>query len=169
MYACTPEEIDDNKSRKAEDAVIAPRVVYHFAFYEARKPDSNEKRTKPLSISRQGEVQRQLHFDGLDGHEEWSRVMIGPVHFWSWLERKVSIIIIRSTYRPLISATDMDGALLSATSAVIRMTLFNIITAPTALKRLKAEIFDAVLRGAVSTPIKAEKAKKLPYLQVSVL
>jgi cytochrome P450 len=56
----------------------------------------------------------------------------------------------------------------SDTSAVaMRVTISYLISTPRAYFRLKEEIRDWSHRSEASGPIKAEQARKLPYLQVS--
>lgn len=52
------------------------------------------------------------------------------------------------------------------TAAAIRGTLINLMTATHAYKRLQDEIDEAVSSGRVSSPVKADEGRKLPYLQV---
>ena len=51
----------------------------------------------------------------------------------------------------------------------MRVALLNIITNPRVLASLRAEMDDAVAEGKVSSPIQYEEAKRLPYLQASIL
>lgn len=52
------------------------------------------------------------------------------------------------------------------TAAVMRITLFHIISAPPVYARLKAEMAAAVRDGRASRPITNAEARELPYLQV---
>ena len=52
------------------------------------------------------------------------------------------------------------------TAAVMRITLFHIISSPPVYRRLKAEIASAVRDGRASSPITNAEARELPYLQV---
>lgn len=54
------------------------------------------------------------------------------------------------------------------TAAVMRITLFNIISSPSAYARLKAEIASAIRDGRASSPITNAEARELPYLQVLI-
>lgn len=56
-----------------------------------------------------------------------------------------------------------------STASAIRSTLIHTITTPSVYQKLKKEIQLAVSEGRVSNPITFEEAKRLPYLQVSVL
>lgn len=54
------------------------------------------------------------------------------------------------------------------TASAIRVTMLHIMTCPQVYNKLKEEIRDAVIGGKVSSPIKFEEAKGLPYLQVGL-
>ncbi|KAI1484891.1 cytochrome P450 [Biscogniauxia mediterranea] len=54
------------------------------------------------------------------------------------------------------------------TATAIRCTMLNIITAPHVYYRLQKEIDDAVAAGKVSSPIRADEAKDLEYLQAVI-
>lgn len=56
-----------------------------------------------------------------------------------------------------------------STASAIRSTLIHTITSPLVYGKLKQEIRTAVREGRVSSPITLAEAKKLPYLQVSLL
>jgi cytochrome P450 len=51
--------------------------------------------------------------------------------------------------------------------STIRGIMLYLMTTPTVYHKLKLEIADAIHAGQISTPIKPEEAKRLPYLQVS--
>ncbi|KAI1498335.1 cytochrome P450 [Biscogniauxia marginata] len=53
-------------------------------------------------------------------------------------------------------------------AAAIRMTLLFLTSNPKSYDKLKAEIDDAVTKGAVSSPIKDAEARQLPYLQAVI-
>lgn len=55
------------------------------------------------------------------------------------------------------------------TASVIRITMLYLMTCPQVYAKLKAEIEDAVRDGRASSPISFDEAKKLPYLQVSLM
>lgn len=55
-----------------------------------------------------------------------------------------------------------------STASAIRSTLVHIMTCPRVYQKLKTEINLAVEEGKVSSPIKLEEAKLLPFLQVSL-
>ncbi|KAI1428668.1 pisatin demethylase [Xylaria sp. FL1777] len=54
------------------------------------------------------------------------------------------------------------------TASAIRITMLYIMTCPRVYNKLKQEIRDAVLKSNISSPIKFEEAKRLPYLQAVV-
>ncbi|GAP93433.2 putative cytochrome p450 [Rosellinia necatrix] len=54
------------------------------------------------------------------------------------------------------------------TASALRITLLHVMTCPRVYNKLKQEIRDAVMTGGVSSPIKFEEAKRLPYLQAIV-
>ncbi|KAI1755891.1 pisatin demethylase [Xylaria castorea] len=54
------------------------------------------------------------------------------------------------------------------TASAIRITMLHIMTCPRVYNKLKQEIRDAVIDSKVSSPIKFEEAKRLPYLQAVV-
>ncbi|GME66327.1 Pisatin demethylase [Neofusicoccum parvum] len=54
------------------------------------------------------------------------------------------------------------------TATAMRSTLLSIISTPCVYSRLVREIDDAVARGAVSSPISEEEARRLPYLQAVI-
>ncbi|KAI0595897.1 cytochrome P450 [Biscogniauxia sp. FL1348] len=54
------------------------------------------------------------------------------------------------------------------TATAIRCTMLNIITAPHVYYRLQREIDDAIAAGKVSSPIRADEAKDLEYLQAVI-
>jgi len=54
------------------------------------------------------------------------------------------------------------------TATAIRGTMLYLTTTPHAYARLQGEIDTAVSTGAVSSPVKVEEAKKLPYLQAVI-
>jgi len=56
-----------------------------------------------------------------------------------------------------------------STASAIRSALIHTITSPLVYQKLKQEISVAIHEDRVSTPISMAEAKKLPYLQVSVL
>ncbi|KAI0593101.1 pisatin demethylase [Biscogniauxia sp. FL1348] len=51
------------------------------------------------------------------------------------------------------------------TASTLRNTLLHIMTCPQVYRKLKEEIAQAVAQGQVSSPIRLEEAKRLPYLQ----
>jgi hypothetical protein len=44
-----------------------------------------------------------------------------------------------------------------------------LMTTPTVYQKLKKEITNGIQGGQISSPIKSEEAKRLPYLQVSLI
>ncbi|KAI0195845.1 pisatin demethylase [Xylaria flabelliformis] len=54
------------------------------------------------------------------------------------------------------------------TASAIRITMLHVMTCPRVYNKLKQEIRDAVIDRKVSSPIKFEEAKQLPYLQAVV-
>lgn len=50
----------------------------------------------------------------------------------------------------------------------MRSTLLSIISNPRVYSRLTKEIDDAIARGAISSPVSEEEAKRLPYLQAVI-
>ena len=55
-----------------------------------------------------------------------------------------------------------------STSSAVRMTFLYILTNPLVYSKLRAEIVDAVARGAISHPITNEEALALPFLQACI-
>lgn len=58
------------------------------------------------------------------------------------------------------------GAGSETTASAIRFTMLHLISLPRAYNKLKQTVVTAVQGGLVSSPIRQEEAKKLPYLQV---
>ena len=54
------------------------------------------------------------------------------------------------------------------TATAIRATVLFLITTPSALWRLRAEIDEAVHKSSISSPIKDSEARALPYLQACI-
>ncbi|KAJ8112192.1 hypothetical protein ONZ43_g5445 [Nemania bipapillata] len=68
---------------------------------------------------------------------------------------------------------EIEGLLLiiagsDTTASAIRITMLHIMTCPRVYNKLKKEIRDAVVGGKVTSPIRLEEAKQLPYLQAVV-
>lgn len=51
-------------------------------------------------------------------------------------------------------------------ASAIRATILHLITTPRVYQKFKKVIREAIQDGRVSSPIKQEEAKKIPYLQV---
>lgn len=54
------------------------------------------------------------------------------------------------------------------TASAIRATMLYLITTPRVYQKLKQVVTEAVRSGRVSSPIKQDEAKEIPYLQVSI-
>ncbi|ORY58587.1 cytochrome P450 [Pseudomassariella vexata] len=54
------------------------------------------------------------------------------------------------------------------TATAMRGTMLNLMTAPHAYYTLQQEIDDAIAKGAVSNPAKADEGRQLPYLQAVI-
>ncbi|KAK4466256.1 putative cytochrome P450 E-class, group I [Cladorrhinum samala] len=54
------------------------------------------------------------------------------------------------------------------TATAVRMTLFLLMTNPESYRALQAEIDAAIREGRVSSPIRQDEAKRLPYLQAVI-
>ncbi len=55
-----------------------------------------------------------------------------------------------------------------STATAIRMTMLCLLSTPTAMAALQREIDEGVAAGAISSPIRDEEARKLPYLQAVI-
>lgn len=52
------------------------------------------------------------------------------------------------------------------TAAAIRFTMLNLMANPRVYQRMKDTVQQTVRNGTVSSPIKQEEAKKIPFIQV---
>lgn len=52
--------------------------------------------------------------------------------------------------------------------STIRNTMLYLMSTPRVYQKLKGTVLEALRDGTVSSPIKQEQAKRLPYLQVRV-
>lgn len=80
-----------------------------------------------------------------------------------WLKRNLS---------PSEAEIDLSLLLPAGTETsitAIRATMLFLMTSPSIYQKLKQEIADGIKQGSISSPIKHEEAKQLPYLQVSSL
>ena len=55
------------------------------------------------------------------------------------------------------------------TASVMRITMLSLLSAPTAYRRLKEVVKQAIIEQKVSEPITQEECRQIPYLRVCII
>lgn len=76
---------------------------------------------------------------------------------------------VRHGLQPRVTMSETLFTMLAGsdtTASSMRFTLLSLITNPRVYREMKSVVAQAVSEGRVSSPIKQEEARKIPYIQV---